>query len=235
MGQQGLITPLVEEEQWLKKLRDAQPWLPPLKQTLVIAPHPDDETLCAGGLIAAQRRNGASVTVVAVTDGDAAYPDAPDLARTRRGEQENALRSLGVAPGSIVRLGLPDSKVSDHEEHLTQLLMPLISPEILVIAPWSLDWHPDHEACGRAAERVCLLQGAELISYMFWTWHGKSEDSLDGLALLRFDLDDSLQKAKRNALNCHQSQLFRDHDSPILPERLLQPARRPFEIFIAYV
>jgi LmbE family N-acetylglucosaminyl deacetylase len=230
-----LIIPLVEEERWLKKVRGAQPWWPPLKPALVIAPHPDDETLCAGGLIAAMRRDGVSVTVVAVTDGHAAYPDSPNLADIRRVEQENALRSLGVAQDAIVRLELPDSKVREHEEHLTQLLVPLISSNVLVIAPWSLDWHPDHEACGRAAERVCLLQGAELMSYMFWTWHGKSEDSLDGLSLMSFELDDSLQEAKRNALSCHQSQLFRDGNSPILPERLLQPARRPFEIFIAHV
>ena len=37
---------------------------------LVIAPHPDDETVGAGGAIATARRRGWTVTIVYVTSGD---------------------------------------------------------------------------------------------------------------------------------------------------------------------
>jgi LmbE family N-acetylglucosaminyl deacetylase len=219
----------------MERFQGTQPWLPPFKPTVVISPHPDDETLGAGGLIAGQCKRGLPVTVIAVTDGDAAYPDATNLAAIRKIEQQNALRVLGVDPSSIVRLGLPDSKVSAHEERLAELLIPLLSPESLVVTPWALDWHPDHEACGRAVEKARHLSGAETVSYMFWTWHSKTIESLDGLAVRRLELDASLLARKQAALRHHRSQLEYEGGSPILPERLLLPAKRPFEIFIVNV
>lgn len=230
-----MIVPLVSEEQWIEKFQSTQLWSPPSKPTVVIAPHPDDETLGAGGLIAYQCQRGLPVTVVAVTDGEAAYPGATNLATIRKAEQENALAVLGVHPSSIVRLGLSDSQVAAHEKQLTELLLPVISADTFVVTPWVLDWHPDHEACGRAVVEVCRQRGAEMISYMFWTWHGKTMESLDFVALRRFELDSSLQAEKQQALTHHRSQLEHASDEPILPERLLLPARRSFEIFIAHV
>ena len=59
---------------WAPQRTDAQRWEPPRKLTVVVAPHPDDETLLSGGLIAHQARAGVPVIVLAVTDGEAAYP-----------------------------------------------------------------------------------------------------------------------------------------------------------------
>ena len=79
---------------WAPQRTDAQRWEPPRKLTVVVAPHPDDETLLSGGLIAHQARAGVPVIVLAVTDGEAAYPGDPDgLARQRRREQRQALRA----------------------------------------------------------------------------------------------------------------------------------------------
>ena len=39
---------------WAPQRTDAQRWEPPRKLTVVVAPHPDDETLLSGGLIAHQ-------------------------------------------------------------------------------------------------------------------------------------------------------------------------------------
>ena len=56
--------------------------LPPLSpmtaadSVLVIAPHPDDESLCCGGLIHMARRAGARVAIVWVTNGDGSRWDA---------------------------------------------------------------------------------------------------------------------------------------------------------------
>jgi hypothetical protein len=92
---------------------------------LVIAPHPDDETLGAGGFIASQCSMGADVRVVAVTDGEKAYGEEPGQAEVRVLEQERALARLGVRPANITRLHLPDSDVASHEQQLVELLMPL--------------------------------------------------------------------------------------------------------------
>jgi LmbE family N-acetylglucosaminyl deacetylase len=165
------IIPLTPEEQWLPTLRYLPPWGLPAVPTLVLAPHPDDETLGAGGLIAKLRTQGTPVTVVAVTDGESAYDDMKRLNEIRVPEQTEALRRLGVRESMIQRLKLPDRDVSSHEDELVDLLLPLVTPETLVIAPWPGDFHPDHEAVGRAAARVSRLRNSPVAYYLFWTWH----------------------------------------------------------------
>lgn len=203
---------------------------------LVITPHPDDETLGAGGLIASQRARGVSTVVVAVTDGENAYPDAypgeRELGALRCVEQQMALQHLGVAPAEIHRLRLPDSDVAAHEHDLIQRLLPMASSATHIVAPWKGDFHPDHEACGRAAEEVARRTGASLTSYFFWTWHRGSAETLSGLPLRSFALDPRFAAAKARALACHRSQLVREHGEPILPESVLGPARRSFEVYL---
>jgi len=169
---------------------------------------------------------------VAVTDGEAAYEGVHGLGEIRQVEQEQALEKLGVGRDEIVRLCLPDSDVTGNESRLADLLRILFRPDCLIVAPWELDYHPDHEACGRAARKAAEAAGcATPVSYLFWTWHrGDSPFVLEG-SVRRFDLDDQLQAAKRAALACHRSQLQREDGPPILPELLLKPATRSFETF----
>jgi LmbE family N-acetylglucosaminyl deacetylase len=227
-----VVTPIIAEREWLETLGGVPSWNPPHKRTLIIAPHPDDETLGAGGLIAEQCRRGLHVSVIAVTDGEAAYRNSTGLAAIRKREQEQALEKLGVRRRDIVRLRLPDSQVSVHELKLAAMLTPLIPAGTLVLAPWSHDWHPDHEACGRAAERVARNAGAQLIFYLFWIWHQGIPETLSKQNLGNFNLDPQLQAWKRSALDCHASQLACETGPPILPAELREPASRPFETFI---
>src|SRR4029077_11597995 len=81
----------------------------PGTRLLVVAPHPDDETLGAGGLMARVHETGGRVNVVYLTDGDG-YPegvqseghiespaamDYRGYGRRRRSEARNALLALG--------------------------------------------------------------------------------------------------------------------------------------------
>src|SRR5580692_8282234 len=71
-------------------------WSPRAGPLVVVAPHPDDETLGAGGLIHTwAARHGLPVVIVSVTDGEAACPEIPNLAAVRRSELEAARRELG--------------------------------------------------------------------------------------------------------------------------------------------
>lgn len=101
------------------------PQMPPLDahdRVLVVAPHPDDETLCCAGLLLQAQRAGASVAVVWVTAGDSFELDAmlvernvwPDGAAMRRlgtqrlAEAHTAADALGVARAAQFLLGYPD-------------------------------------------------------------------------------------------------------------------------------
>ena len=230
-NRKSMISPLVREDEWRSRLVGLPQWQPPRSPIVVVVPHPDDETLGAGGLIARLRSHGTEVTIVAVTDGENAYPDIADLGEVREREQTAALARLGVGPDHIRRLRFLDSSVAVSEQRLLDVLLTLVSSDVHVVAPWQRDFHPDHEACGRAAEAAAKIRQTKLTSYFFWTWHRGTPASLDGLRLVSFPLTKSERVAKHDALLCHQSQLKHASGSPILPEDLLGPALRPFEVY----
>jgi len=226
-----MIESLIEESRWLEALNPLTAWVPKAMPVVIISPHPDDETLGAGGFIASRSSQGVDITVIAVTDGENAYPNSPGLGNARRNEQEQALECLGVPQAKILRLGLPDSSVEAHEPELIERLSRLVPENTYLVAPWSGDFHPDHQSCGRAAEEVARQNGADLISYFFWTWHLGGPNLLAGMNLYRLPLGEEQLRIKGRALAEHRSQLIRAEGEPILPERLLAPARRPFEVF----
>src|SRR6202011_1062456 len=88
---------------------------------VVVAAHPDDETLGLGGLIAALTAARVHVEVVLVSDGGAAYPTLSRLQRSRlerirRFEFAYAATILGV--DEMMCVGLPDGEIAEHEAWL---------------------------------------------------------------------------------------------------------------------
>ncbi len=231
-----MIISQVDNTAWLNSLGDLPQWHPPMLPALVLAPHPDDETLGAGALIATLRSLGIPVSVVAATDGENCYDTSPEereaMRRTREDEQLAALDRLGVAAENVHRLRLKDSGLHLQEAKLTASLMQLAEPGTHLIAPWSGDFHPDHESCARAAAMVAEAKGLPLTSYFFWTWHRGTESVLNGLPVHRFVPEPFALQAKADALACHRSQLEWADGDPILPKRLLGPATWPFEVFL---
>jgi LmbE family N-acetylglucosaminyl deacetylase len=96
--------------------------VPAATRLLVIAPHPDDEVLGAGGLMQRVHATGGAVRVVYLTDGEG-YPEgvmetdhtlSPTVkdylgyGKQRRREARNALVRLGLADAFQTFLGYPD-------------------------------------------------------------------------------------------------------------------------------
>jgi LmbE family N-acetylglucosaminyl deacetylase len=226
------IVPLTPEAEWLPAFADLADWELPFVPTLVLAPHPDDETLGAGGLIAKLRRAGVPVTIVAITDGENAYAGTPRLGDIRLTEQIEAVQRLGVPERMIHRLHLPDRNVSDYEDQLVELLLPLVTEDMHLVAPWQRDFHPDHEAAGRAAARVAQSKNLPITYYLFWTWHRGNPTMLAGLPVSKLRLNEAELKSKLHALQAHVSQFEHGDGQPILSPELLVPAQRAFEVYI---
>ena len=88
---------------------------------IVVAPHPDDESLACGGLIAEACRQGLRGKVVIVSDGVGSHPNSkaypPDRCRALREEEaKQAGAELGLKPEDMLFLGLPDRFVPSEGE-----------------------------------------------------------------------------------------------------------------------
>jgi LmbE family N-acetylglucosaminyl deacetylase len=133
--------------------------LPTVSRALIVAPHPDDESIGCGGTAALLTAAGAEVGVVFATDGEATRgSDLPPakLAPRRRDEARRATQLLGIrAP---VFLGLPDGALSERTSELSRALTDELRrarPELLLV-PSPLEEHPDHRAVNTA-----LFQAAQ--------------------------------------------------------------------------
>lgn len=222
---------------WAQPRADARPWAPALVPTLVVAPHPDDESLASGGAIAHLSGHGVPVTVLAVTDGESSYPDLVDqveLAHIRRNEQFSACAELGLRPDSIWRAVLPDGAVAEHTGALSTIISRICDQRAVeqVIAPWTHDHHSDHEACGRAALEACHHNGIALISSLFWAFHHTHPD-LGELRLVAFAMSNVERDRKQRAIERHLSQTTDEIvTTPILDAAILEPIQDANEFFL---
>jgi len=149
-------------------------WLPAIDplawgSVVVVAAHPDDEVLGAGGMMAMLAAAGVRLRLIAVTDGEASHPgaDPAAIARTRIAESAAALDLLGAGDTEVIRLGFPDTGVAAREAELCARLRELCAGFGTCLAPWEADGHADHEAAGRAARRAVR----DVLAYPVWMWH----------------------------------------------------------------
>ncbi|MEZ4406461.1 MAG: PIG-L family deacetylase [Polyangiales bacterium] len=85
------------------------PASPSVTRWLVLAPHPDDEVLIAGGVLARAASEGAPLRVVVMTNGD---DDCVHDGLTRERESLDGLAQLGVDAGRVSFLGYPDGALA---------------------------------------------------------------------------------------------------------------------------
>lgn len=222
------------EKDWLEFLEHKPQWNGPQKRTILLTPHPDDETLGAGGLIADLRKKNIDVLIIAVTDGENSYPQNQNMRRIRQQEQEQALQILGVSKEHIIRLKLTDSSIHCAEEELERIVLPLIHEKDHILAPWLGDYHSDHEAVGRVALKLAQQKKVALSFYFFWTWHYSSINDLAQFPLQTYLLSDESFYLKQKALNCYMSQYSEEYGNAILPPQVLIPVQRHFEVYFPY-
>ena len=218
----------------------------------VIAPHPDDETLGCGGLIAQARSEGREVRVVILSDGSGSHPGSRDypperLRIVRRQESIAALEMLGVRRQDIHLLDIKDGRVPAAGGELTAVAKEVLSivrsmegepgrPGTMAVT-WRDDPHPDHQAAYAIALQVHLwLPALKLIEYPIWeSDEAGAVEVGDGMSGYRLDIAGQVE-LKHRAILAYRSQVTDlISDAPgagPLAEAFLERFRRPYEVFL---
>lgn len=206
--------------------------------TVVLAAHPDDEVLGAGGVISLLASAGTRLRLIAVTDGEASHPGCADtaaLARRRDQERAEALVALGAAGAEVIRLKLPDSGLAGRDGDISAALADLVTGFETCLAPWENDVHADHEAVGRAARQVA----ARAFFYPVWMWHWArpGDPCVPWRQAVRVPLPTAVAERKRAAISCFGSQLAprADGAGPVLPAGFVSHFTRDYEVLFPVV
>ena len=222
------------------------------ERVLGVFAHPDDESVLAGGVLAAAAAAGADVTVVSATRGESGPitggidATRETFAEVREAELRAACTELGVR--TVECLGLPDGSLEDVPDRLAsevaRLLATLRPDAVITFGPEGLYWHQDHVAVHDAV--ATALEGVSVrpeIHQLVWP-HGWMSELVAamrerGLAPNLWGLDPESWgcdpeanmvaldvrahlDAKLQAIGCHASQLPPDHLFRIVPRDLAE-------------
>jgi LmbE family N-acetylglucosaminyl deacetylase len=170
---------------------------------LVVAPHPDDETLGCGGSICRHVARGDRVTAVFLTSGELGLKHLARKKawRVREAEARKAGSILGITGIDFLRMA--DWSAGKHIRSAAPLLRAVLQREKpeLIYLPHPGEWHPDHQAALpllRTALRGWRGPKPELRGYEVWT------------PLSHYDEVEDISKVmsrKLRALRAHRSQV----------------------------
>ncbi len=191
-------------------------------KTLIVAPHPDDESLGCGGAIALLRKFGNEVTVLTVSDGALSHPNSvkfppAKLRDLRESETIAALEILGVSADKITFLRFPDGSVpgelsDDFAAAVTIVRNHLakISPQTILL-PWRRDPHPDHLATWQIVKASIIECGGDyrVLEYPIWLWERAGNADLPrekNIKIRRLKIKEAIIQ-KQAAIRAHASQI----------------------------
>lgn len=206
------------------------------ERVLIFAPHPDDETIGAGGYICEAESKKADVRVVLVTDGN-----KHGLEHVRYREFEKAAGILGLNGNSLVFLDYPDGKLRKLDRaklyKVFKKQIESFDPDI-VIYPHPLDHHPDHRVTGEIVLTALENGSRRRAAYQYLVHHSRFPQPkklrpkmylLPPIRMVTFDkewrrlmLGSTLVERKGLAVRCYRTQLR----VPLLRSLLLSSVRQ---------
>ena len=214
---------------------------------VVLAPHPDDESLACGGLLAAAWQ-GAGASVICVTDGSASHRrsaqwDREAIAELRASELDAAVAELGGTADDVIRLGATDGMVPDAGPVLNALADRVVERCVAsgcrsLFAPSELDPHCDHKATAALGHCVSeRLPDLRLLSYPLWArWTDLGEPLTRGAQVLYTLNTQPWREQKQAAISQHRSQLGQvildDAEGFVLPEPMVELFVTTDELYI---
>ena len=196
-------------------------------RVMVLAPHPDDESVATGGALQIAVSAGAEVRVVYLTDGEnnpwaqraterrwrISQHDQIRWGTRRRREALEALECLGIPSANARFLGFPDQRLTEALIGGTHAAVKRLAEEIegwrptVLFTPSLEDRHPDHSATAVMA-RLAMAQARwngrpDVFAYVVHAPAATGAARCDGVCVL----SRPEREAKRSAILLHASQL----------------------------
>jgi LmbE family N-acetylglucosaminyl deacetylase len=247
------VVTAIGQPAWERLARSARPVdearLRALSPMLILSPHPDDETLGCGGIIAAAADLGLRPRVAYLTDGSASHPGSAAwprarLARIREREALGALAVLGVPRADVLFLRWRDAAPfapgsAGYARTLKRLSTwaSSFAPRS-VWSPWAGEAHCDHAAAnGIARDLETSLEPRPLfMTYLVWGWARRDLADHHGAARVWRLACGGTVPRRIHALSRHRTQMASGTgDAPRgfrIPPKLAALARRPSEIHL---
>lgn len=217
---------------------------------LVVAPHPDDETLGCGGAIALLKSLNCDVRVLVMSDGTLSHPrskkyPAAKLKALRESETIAALSILGIESNNIDFLGLQDGSISTYYSQKTNAIIACckkltqIAPQTIFL-PWRYDPHPDHRGTWTLINTAlsCIALKPRIIEYPIWDWDPKQRKNIpqsQKIDCFRLDISQVVE-LKQQAIQAYRSQTTNliddDPEGFRLSPQMLANFARPWEVYL---
>ena len=218
------------------------------RKIVVIAPHPDDEVLGCGGLIAQAARKGVNVKVIVLSGGGAAHDNCcgisgEDVKRERRKLTTESLRNLGLRSDKITFLDWEDGKLPLHDhpdfgskaDELSKLLAQLKLVD--VFCPHPFEGWPDHVAAQEITREAIKRSDGKTTLYYYCVWFWVSMPLRKGLMCdwrnaVALDISD-VYAQKQKAINEYMRPCAPCGNpwSGVLPEELIKAFQWKKELF----
>ena len=217
---------------------------------LIVAPHPDDESLGCGGLASILVARGRQFHTLFVTDGGASHRNSaswprPRLVSEREKEAARALEILGLQamPRTFLRLNdaaMPNP-LSDEWRVARDWVAGIVTdfvPE-LILLPWRRDPHCDHRASWQLLTEAIVRTPILPVRFEYAIWLdelGTQDDRPQPDEMVRYDFDVSRGLAvKRQAVAAHATQtsdlIDDDPDGFRLDETTISRLTGPLETY----
>jgi LmbE family N-acetylglucosaminyl deacetylase len=215
------------------------------RSCLVLAPHPDDETLGCGAIIMRKLASGTPVQIVIATDGRHSHHSSKlsedELIEIREEECRRAGDILGIARENISFLRFEDGRLGQHRRSLRDRLAGLLdtlNPEEIFVSS-IIDAHPDHRVLAELTRELAFAgcgRHAVLYEYPIWFWDPRQwQFSRFAERRPRIARTENFLARKREAIDAYRSQISNLTGEPgwtiTLSRSFLRQFLQPEEIF----